>query len=115
MTLVGTAFVTPLVFSAALALPLVWRILLALLLIAPLGVLLGLPFPTGLRVVAAEASALVPWAWGVNGFCTVIGTAAGLMLGMAYGFKVVLVLAALCYVIALAAMLRRETPFPVQY
>ena len=114
VTLVGIAFLTPLVLSAALALPLVWRILLALLLIAPLGVLLGLPFPTGLRVVAHEASMLVPWAWGVNGFFTVIGTAVALMLGMACGFTAVLVIAALCYVIALAAMLRRETLPPVE-
>jgi hypothetical protein len=114
VTLVGTASVTPLVFAAALALPLVWRILLALCVIAPLGVLLGLPFPTGLRVLAQEATALVPWAWGINGCFTVIGTAVALMLGMAYGFKAVLGMAALCYGIALAAMWRRETPFPVQ-
>ena len=54
------------------------------------------------------------WAWGINGFFTVIGTAVALMLGMAYGFKAVLGMAALCYVIALAAMWRRETPFPMQ-
>src|SRR5262249_1576057 len=89
------------VMSAGLALPLMWRILLALLLIVPLGILLGLPFPLGLRVVAEEAAALVPWAWGVNGFFTVIGTAVALLLGMAYGFTAVLVLAALCYGMAL--------------
>lgn len=115
VTLVVTASLTPWLFAAALALPLVWRILLALLLIAPLGVLLGLPFPTGLRVVANEAAALVPRAWGVNGFFTVIGTAVALMLGMACGFKAVLVIADLCYVIALAAMLRCETPLPAEY
>ena len=112
VTLVGTAFLTPVVFTTALALPLVWRILLALILIAPLGVLLGMPFPTGLRIVAQEAAALVSWAWGVNSFCTVIGTVIALMLGMAFGFKAVLVLAALCYVIALAAMWRCAMPFP---
>ena len=47
-----------------------------------------------------------------NGFFTVIGTAVALMLGMAGGFTAVLVIAALCYVIALAAMLRRETLLP---
>ena len=114
VTVVGTAFLTPLVCAAALALPLVWRILVALLLLAPLGVLLGLPFPLGLRVVAHEAAALVPWAWGVNGFFSVIGTAVALLLGMAFGFTVVLGLAALCYVIALAVMLPRETPLPVE-
>jgi len=102
------------VFAAALALPLVWRIFLALLLIAPLGILLGMPFPTGLRIVAQEAAVLVPWAWGVNSFCTVIGTAVALMLGMALGFKAVLMLAALCYIITLAAMWRCETPLLVQ-
>jgi hypothetical protein len=114
VTLVGTAFLTPVVLSAALALPLVWRILVALLLIAPLGVLLGLSFPTGLRVVANEAPVLVPWAWGVNGFCTVIGTTVALILGMACGFTAVLMIAGLCYAIALAAMLRRETLLPVE-
>jgi hypothetical protein len=114
VTLVGTAFLTPAVLSAALALPLVWRILVALLLIAPLGTLLGLPFPTGLHVVANEAPVLVPWAWGVNGFFTVIGTTVALILGMAFGFTAVLVIAGLCYVIALAAMLGRETQLPVQ-
>src|SRR5262249_29262745 len=114
MTLVGTAFVTPLVFSATLALPLVWRVLVAILLVAPLGALLGLPFPMGLYVVANEAAALVPWAWGINGFFTVIGTAVGLILGMAFGFKAVLVLASLCYVIALAAMRHCETPLPAE-
>ena len=107
-TLVGTACVTPMVCAAALALPLVWRILLAFLLIAPPGMLLGMLLPTELRVVAAEASVLVPWAWGVNSFCTVIGMTVALILGMAFGYTAVLVLASLCYVIALAAMMSRE-------
>ena len=109
MTVVDTAFLTPMVCAAALALPLVWRILVALLLLAA-----ALPFPLGLRLVAHEAAALVPWAWGVNGFFSVIGTAVALLLGMAFGFTVVLGLAALCYVIALAVMLPRETPLPVE-
>ena len=51
---------------------------------------------------------------GVNGFFSVIGTAVALLLGMVFGFTVVLGLAALCYVIALAVMLPRETPLPVE-
>jgi MFS family permease len=104
-TLVMTAFLIPLLLSAALGLPLAWRILSAVVLIAPLGVLLGMPFPTGLRVVADEAPSLVPWAWGINGFFTVIGTVGALMLGMTFGFRAVLVIAALCYLTALAAMM----------
>jgi hypothetical protein len=73
-------------------------------LLAPLGILLGMPFPTGLRIVSDEASSLVPWSWGVNGFFTVIGTVTALILGMAFGFKIVLLVGALCYLIALVAI-----------
>ncbi|PYS75723.1 MAG: hypothetical protein DMF66_18685 [Acidobacteria bacterium] len=62
------------------------------------------PFPTGLRLVGEDSAALVPWAWGVNGFFTVIGSVGALILGMAFGFKVVLVLAGACYLAALAAI-----------
>jgi hypothetical protein len=58
----GTACLTPVICSAALALLLGWRISAALLRLATLGVLLWLPFPLGLRVVAQEAATLVPWA-----------------------------------------------------
>ncbi len=105
LALVLTAFLTPLIFNAALGWSLFWRVVLSVLILAPLGVLLGMPFPGGLRIVAGEAKSLVPWAWGVNGFFTVIGTVAALILGMAFGFKVVLMIAAVCYLIALTAIL----------
>jgi hypothetical protein len=81
-----------------------WRVAVAVVLLAPLGMLLGVPFPTGLRIVSEEASALVPWSWGVNGFFTVIGTVTALIVGMSFGFKTVLLVGALCYLIALAAI-----------
>jgi hypothetical protein len=74
--------------------------------LAPLGILLGMPFPTGLRLVSEEAPALVPWCWGVNGFFTVIGTVTALMLGMTFGFKAVLLAGAVCYLLSLAAIAR---------
>ena len=109
----AVALLAPAVFSVALGLPLPLRIAIALGLLAPLGIALGMPFPTGLRLVEAEAPALVPWAWGTNCFCTVIGTVAAQILGMAFGFRVVLALAALCYVAALLALGSRRIAGPV--
>jgi hypothetical protein len=103
-----TALVTPYVFSATLGLALPWRVLVSLLLIAPLGFVLGMPFPRGLRIVAEEAPELVPWAWGVNGFFTVIGSIAAVILGMAFGFRFVLGVAAGCYLLALGAIILPE-------
>ena len=66
--------------------------------VAPLAILLGMPFPAGLRIVGVEAPALVPWAWGVNGFFTVIGSVLAMIVGMVSGFTTVLVVGGACYV-----------------
>jgi hypothetical protein len=57
-----------------------------------------------LRVVAAEAPGLVPWAWGINGFFTVMGTILALMFAMMLGFFTVLVMAGVCYLLAWLAL-----------
>ena len=99
-----TLLVTPKVLTLTLGLALPLRILITILMIAPLGVLLGVPFPTGLRIVSKEASPMGPWAWAVNGFFTVIGSVGAVILGMIFGFAVVLTLAAGCYGMAWIAI-----------
>jgi hypothetical protein len=103
--LLATTLVMPWAFSATLGLSLSWRIAVAAGLIAPIAILLGMPFPLGLRIVGEESPTLVPWAWGVNGFCTVIGSVGAMILGMAFGFTVVLAVAGSCYIAALVAMM----------
>jgi hypothetical protein len=103
-----TLFATPSVLSAALGLSLPWRVAISVLLVAPLGVVLGVPFSTGLRLVGEEAPALVPWAWAVNGFFTVIGSVGAMILGMVLGFNAVLLIAAVCYAAALIAIRRPQ-------
>jgi len=60
LVLAITALSTPWIFDAALGWPLGPRVVVAVLLLAPLGIVLGMPFPTGLRLLSEEASALVP-------------------------------------------------------
>jgi hypothetical protein len=98
------AFLSPVVFSVGLGWSLFGRVLVSIVTLAPLGVLLGMPFPIGLRIISEQARSLVAWAWGVNGFFTVIGTIVSQMMGMAFGFKLVLLIAALTYVLALPAI-----------
>lgn len=98
------AVITPAAFRAGLGLGIFWRITIALLLVAPIGFVLGMPFPLGLRLAMQRSSALGSWAWGVNGFFTVIGTVLALMLGMMIGFRIVLLLASACYLLSLLAL-----------
>jgi hypothetical protein len=106
IVVLALAVITPAVFRACLGFGLFSRIAIALLLVAPLGFVLGMPFPLGLRVAMQCSSALGAWAWGVNGFFTVIGTVLALMLGMMVGFRMVLFLACACYLVGLLVIRR---------
>jgi hypothetical protein len=110
LLLLLTAISSPWIFTSALGLPLHWRIIIVVAMLAPLGISLGMPFPTGLRIVANEAPAFIPWAWGVNGFFTVVGSIAASILGMAFGFTVVLAMSGACYLAALLVMTMTHTP-----
>lgn len=104
LVMLAIALITPPVFRAFLGAVLPARILIALLLVAPLGFILGMPFPLGLRLAMRKSSALGSWAWGVNGFFTVIGTVLAVMLGMIIGFRMVVVLSCAAYLGALASI-----------
>jgi hypothetical protein len=108
-----TSLITPSALSLTLGLPLPLRVIVALVLIAPLGALLGVPFPTGLRLIAKEAPSLVPWAWAVNGFFTVIGSVSAMILAMTFGFAVVHIVAGASYALALLAIQTGTTPHKV--
>jgi Spermine/spermidine synthase domain len=97
LLLLLASFFLPSLLHAAIALPMTLRILLAVLLIMPIGTALGMPFPSGIRLISERAPQLIPWAWGVNGFFTVIGSVLALMLSMMIGFQGVLWIAIAIY------------------
>jgi hypothetical protein len=76
------------------------RIALALVLIFPLGFAMGIPFPLGVRRVAALQRALVPWAWGVNACASVVSAVLATLLAIHIGFTSVLLIAACLYGLA---------------
>ncbi len=87
----------PPVFAALLGWPLAGRVLVALAVLAPLGVLMGVPFPRGLARLNTLAPDLIPWAWGINGCASVLAAIGAVMVAIGYGFSAVLVLGALAY------------------
>jgi len=89
------------IFYALVQLPAPVRILITVLSLAPLGLALGMPMPTGLRLLAGRAPELIPWAWGVNGAASVLGSVAAIALAMRWGFDVALLTAAALYVTAM--------------
>jgi hypothetical protein len=92
------------VFDAFLHHELPVRIAIAVVALAPIGVALGVPFPTGIRALNANAPDLIPWAWGINGYTSVLGSVLAILLAIPLGFSRVLVLAALCYALGVLGL-----------
>ena len=97
-------FFLPGLLRLAIALSMPSRIILAILLIMPLGILLGVPFPSGIDIIGKQAPSLIPWAWGVNGFFTVIGSVIAIILSMMIGFQAVLWIAIAIYLVSMIVM-----------
>src|SRR4029077_2895346 len=49
------------------------RILVAMATLIPIGVALGVPMPSGIRMLSVTAPQMVTWAWGINGALSVVG------------------------------------------
>jgi hypothetical protein len=79
------------------------RMLLSVIALAPIGLLMGLPFAGGLRVVEEREPSLAPWAWAINGSFSVISSVLAVMIALSWGFSTVLWLGAAAYGLALVA------------
>jgi spermidine synthase len=97
-------FLLPPLFRALIGLALEARVGIAVALLMPLGIGMGMPFPLGIRLVDRVNPALVAWAWGVNGFSSVIGSILTIMIAQSYGFSLAIGVAVVVYLLGLAAI-----------
>jgi len=81
------------------------RMAVAVAALVPLGIALGLPMPTGLRMLSAKAPQMIPWAWGINGALSVVGATLAIFIAMNWGFNTTLLAASGTYLIGLASFL----------
>ena len=86
--------------DAGIAWALPARIVFAVALIAPVGILLGMPLPGGMRLVAADRADIIPWGWGINGAFSVVGATLAVFIAMNWGFSATLLTAAAVYAVA---------------
>ncbi len=91
------ALLAPVVGAMVLGAPVVVRVAVVAAAVLPLGLLMGQPFPSGLRWLGAHAGSWVPMAWAVNGVLSVTGSvlaAAGASIG---GYRFVMYVGAAMY------------------
>jgi hypothetical protein len=92
-----------------------YRLLASGLLLIPLGFLMGMPFPTGLRALAAGpvveiSGALssednaVEWAWAMNAAASVLGSVLAMVIAIQFGLNVTLACGVGAYLLALVLL-----------
>jgi spermidine synthase len=92
------------VFRLLIGLPLFLRIVVTALLVFVPGLLMGSLLPTGVRNANALGPGMVPWAWGLNGASSVVGSILAVALSMNFGFTLALLAGVVVYALGMLAL-----------
>jgi hypothetical protein len=84
--------------------PLWLRVALSVAVIAPLGVLMGMPMSMGMTILK-ERPDLIVWGWALNAVCSVLGSVVAMYLAITAGISVALVFGSTCYAVACGLLL----------
>jgi spermidine synthase len=95
-------FLDPLLL-ALIAVPFFLKCVILVIITLPLSVALGFPFSLGLSLFRGDRAHLLPWAWSINGSFSVIATPLANIIILSLGYKIILVLSALFYIIVFVA------------
>jgi hypothetical protein len=117
LALAANVFFLPWALPAWVGLAFGYRLVVSGLLLAPLGFVMGMPFPTGLRALAARPVVKVPagvtgadnpgtdnaveWAWAMNAAASVLGSVLAMVIAIQFGLNVTLACGVAAYLLAL--------------
>jgi hypothetical protein len=94
-------------------LPLGLRVVATVALVAPVAIMMGIPFPAGVRLVAREDQVGLAWAWAANGFASVVAAPLAALVALEWGSSSLLAGAGFIYAIAAAVLYSRSTTTPL--
>jgi spermidine synthase len=111
-TLLANVFFLPGRLAALVGLDFGYRLLISAVLLVPLGFVMGMPFPTGLRALAALPAPEFPngqgasdnsveWAWAMNAAASVLGSVLAMVIAIQFGLNITLACGATAYLLAL--------------
>jgi hypothetical protein len=115
------AFLLHTILGALVALPFLEKVALSAMLLVPLGFLMGMPFPAGVREIAGQNGAFskqaiamesdtIEWAWAMNAASGVLGSVLAIVLALHFGLDATLGCAAGTYLAAAALTLLWQRP-----
>jgi hypothetical protein len=109
--LIGFGLLTPLVTHRFEASSTPVRIALSIAILVPIGFLMGMAFPLGMRLALRRAPLLAPWFWGVNGAASVCASVLAVVIAIGAGISAAFWTGTACYAAALAVVWKaRSSP-----
>ena len=112
--LLAYVWALPPLLRSLVGLPFVVKLMISGVALIPLGLAMGMPFPSGLRALAAGRSAdgnTIEWAWALNAASSVLGSVLAMVIALQFGLSWTLACGALAYLVALALLPRlRHVP-----
>ena len=88
----------------AVPLPALARFAVAGAVVAPVGLLLGVPFAHGIASLERRWPAIVPWAWAANAATTVVGAIVAVIVSINFGFDAVFAVGVALYALAASSV-----------
>ena len=93
----------PVIIEVALPLSLAGRLAVTVLVVAPMGYLMGQPFPLGIELLRRRTDRLIPWVWSLNGALSVLGSILTLVLAINFGYTTTMLVGPAAYLAAAVA------------
>jgi len=93
----------PIILKSLVGLPFAIKLLISGAIIVPLGFAMGMPFPTGLRLMDQSSigtGGLTEWAWAMNASASVLGSVLAMLVALHVGLSVTLACGAAAYALA---------------
>jgi spermidine synthase len=113
-TIVADVFFLPSRLASMVGLPFGYRLVVSGVLLIPLGFVMGMLFPTGLRALAARSSGgmagekvpsnAIEWAWAMNAAASVLGSVLAMVVAIQFGLNTTLACGAVAYLLALTLL-----------
>ncbi|MGA7220809.1 MAG: hypothetical protein WBX38_21010 [Candidatus Sulfotelmatobacter sp.] len=115
LALIANVFLLPHSLAAWVGYPFGYRLVISALLLIPLGFVMGMPFPTGLRALAMRpaphlaarpvaADNAVEWAWAMNAAASVLGSVLAMVIAIQFGLTATLACGVAAYLLALVLL-----------
>jgi hypothetical protein len=97
-------WILPPILNRLVGVPFAAKLFISAFTLAPVGFVMGMPFPAGLRALAANRGKKgdsIEWAWAMNAASSVLGSVLAIVIAIQFGLNTTLLCGAASYVLAL--------------